>query len=119
MTISSDIGKVHTPFPTRKTKPRRVNFFQNSQDLQAAVMGSLGFSTEFIATCTKLSPCQVLYRLGKAKVKRSDYRNGHGQVSLLVGNRLRSQVTEMVRAKISGDLKDQAKQDRQQGRGRR
>ncbi len=54
----------------------KVDFYQNQADIEAALLGSLGFSTSYIEARTRLTKCQVQYRLGKAHIKRADYRNG-------------------------------------------
>ncbi len=55
---------------------RRVNFATVPQDFQAALLGALGFSTAYIQRRTRYSHGQIIYRLRKAAVKRTDYRNG-------------------------------------------
>ena len=57
-------------------KQRLVDFLNNEQDLQALVLGKLGFSTLFITQKTKLTAGQVLYRLRKQGIRRADYRDG-------------------------------------------
>ena len=82
------------------TKPKRVDFLNNNDDLQTLVLGRLGFSTSFISERTGLSYCQVLYRLGKQHVRRSDYRNGRtDDLPLILGaveTRLRRQVRDSL-----------------------
>lgn len=58
-----------------KATPRRVNFAQYASDFNVALYGALGLSTIAIALKTGLTPCQVVYRLNKAQIKRADYRN--------------------------------------------
>ena len=54
--------------------------FRDETDLEAVVLGACGLSTKAIMEKTGLSPGQVGYRLHKADVHRSDYRNGTGMV---------------------------------------
>jgi hypothetical protein len=61
-------------------KPMRVDFVNHAVDLRVAVLGSLGFATDYIAAKTGLTRCQVLYRLRRAGVRRLDYRNGDSAV---------------------------------------
>jgi hypothetical protein len=64
--------------------PRRVDFFDNAQDYEAAFLGSLGFSTKCIVRHTKLGPGQVNYRLKKASIRRIDYRDGNSETATLI-----------------------------------
>jgi hypothetical protein len=57
------------------TKPIRVTWTR-SDELRCAMLAGMGFSTKLIVRETGLSPCQVTYRLNKARIKRADYRNG-------------------------------------------
>lgn len=56
-------------------KPLRVRWASDSE-IQCALLAGLGFSTQLISAQTGLTPCQVQYRLQKARIKRADYRNG-------------------------------------------
>jgi hypothetical protein len=49
-------------------------------------MGILGFSTKFIMEKTRLTSCQINYRLKKAKIRRVDYRNGENKISGIILN---------------------------------
>lgn len=62
----------------------RVDYRNNVHDKMVVMLGAMGFGTDFIAAQSKLSPGQVIYRLGKAGVKRSDFRNGTSRVAKLV-----------------------------------
>ena len=55
---------------------------------EAARLGEKGFSTQYITQETGLSSSQVLYRLNKAGIRRSDFRNDRCVV-------LESEVTRM------------------------
>lgn len=67
-------------------KAKSVDFKFNDVDLEVALLGEAGWHTKSIARKTRLTESQVLYRLGLAKIKRSDYRNGKSAVaSLIVG----------------------------------
>ena len=59
---------------------RRVNLLADD-DFKCAIMGSLGFSTNLIMRHTEFTPWQVGYRLRKAEIRRSDYRNGESAVA--------------------------------------
>ncbi len=78
----------------------KVNFHKNKNDFQAAMLGSLGFSTEFIRSVTKLTHSQVLYRLGKAHIKRTDYRNGNGQCAALMLKQINGTAQNLVKKQI-------------------
>jgi hypothetical protein len=60
----------------------KVSFLENHEDLMALLLGSLGMSTDYIASKTKLSVGQILYRLRLGQVSRMDYRNGTSTVAL-------------------------------------
>lgn len=68
-------------------KPRRVTW-TSDEELQCAILGSMGFSTRFIQEKTGLTPCQVSYRLNKASIKRRDYRNGESAMAQRVMERV-------------------------------
>lgn len=62
--------------------PQPVDFFQEKQDHECALLGALGFSTNYICEKTGLTPSQVSYRLakagltGKSVASRKAFRNG-------------------------------------------
>ena len=62
----------------------RVDFLDNAHDMQAAVLGQLGFKTEYIAAQTGLSVGQVLYRLNLRGIRRASYRDGSSASAQLV-----------------------------------
>lgn len=76
---------------------RRITF-QNVNDLEVAILGSMGFSTAFIMERTGLTKYQVVYRLTKAEVKRADYRNGHSRIakSVILNRNFRAQVRDAL-----------------------
>jgi hypothetical protein len=86
----------------------KVDFFHNAADTQAALLGSLGFSTSYIQARTGLTQCQVLYRLGKATIRRSDYRDGQsplaqkvfGHVKFLAEVSIKSKLEKAMRAEL-------------------
>lgn len=84
--------------PSTKTKPRQVDFLNQPQDLKAAVLAHLGFSTAFICAKTQLTPCQVSYRLRKVGVKRSDYRDGTSAFAGLAFTAVSALAANQVRA---------------------
>jgi hypothetical protein len=61
-----------------------VDFLQNTKDLRVAVLGSLGFSTDYIMRATGFSFSQVIYRLSKSGIRRAEYRDGHSPVAGIV-----------------------------------
>ena len=63
-------------FLEEKKKPRRVDFDIYKEDFDAAMLGALGMSSRFIESRTSLSHGKIAYRLKKAHVRRSDYRDG-------------------------------------------
>ena len=88
-----------------RTTPRRVNFLTNKEDLQTAVLGSLGFSTIFIQKMTSLTNCQIAYRLRKANIRRMDYRNGITNLSHRVFSLAQNEAAQDIKVKTSGKLK--------------
>jgi hypothetical protein len=54
----------------------KVDYAANVADFETVLLGALGLSTDYIASVTKLTKCQVQYRLGKLQIRRTDYRNG-------------------------------------------
>lgn len=81
---------------------RAVDFHNNVSDFKCALLGAMGFSTQFITEKTGLSGSQIVYRLNKAGVKRTDYRNGKGKVARFV---LR-QTAETVQARLDNYYSD-------------
>jgi hypothetical protein len=77
---------------TKRAKPRRVDFELYKDDFEAALLGSLGFSTRYIQSKTKLTNGKITYRLKKASVKRMEYRNGQSDIAKLVLRNLRPTV---------------------------
>lgn len=74
-----------------KTPPKFVDYISNRSDYECAIYGAMGFSTSFISQKTGLTNCQVLYRLNKASIKRSDYRNGK---SIFVQSVIKNSATD-------------------------
>jgi hypothetical protein len=72
----------------------KVDFINNKYDLQVILLGSLGFSTDYIQSKVRnyLSKNQIMYRLRKGGCKRSDYRNGVSSISKLVLNQTESKI---------------------------
>ena len=54
----------------------KSHVFTTDRDREAARLGEKGFSTQYITQETGLSSSQVQYRLNKAGIRRSDFRNG-------------------------------------------
>jgi hypothetical protein len=86
---------------------RRVNLLAGD-DFKCAIMGSLGFSTNLIMRHTDFTTSQIGYRLRKAEIRRSDYRNGESAVaeSMLQNARMiaiptvKAHLKELMLAKI-------------------
>ncbi len=79
---------------------------QNSPETyQAGTMGLLGIGVRAIQRKTGLRPHQITYRLHRAGVKISDYRNGEGPVVDFILNKARSfaeeQFVEQLREKLN------------------
>lgn len=68
----------------RVAEPRPVDFDLNPDDLECALLGKAGWHTQAIAEATGLTQSQVTYRLGRAGVKRADYRNGQSEMAKFV-----------------------------------
>ena len=66
-------------------KGDRITFME-AQDLEVVILGECGWHTKAIAQRTKLTNAQVQYRLGKALVRRLDYRNGLSQNSRVIAD---------------------------------
>ena len=80
----------------------KVNWFENVQDFRVLVLGNMGFSTDYIVQRTKLTPGQVLYRLGKGKVRRMDYRSGNSPLAIDLMKRNQTVIDGYVTKQISG-----------------
>ncbi len=75
---------------------RLVNFRENLLDRKVAIYGALGFGSKFISREVKLSEGQVNYRLKRANIKRSNYRNGSSPFAKIVVNK----ASEAVESKV-------------------
>jgi hypothetical protein len=84
------------------TIPRRVNFLENTDDLQVLILGRLGFSTDFIVKKTGLSEGQVIYRLAKGHTRRLDYRNGESEEATVVLHAVQKSVAYGLRSELDG-----------------
>lgn len=62
----------------------QVNFNTNEDDRQCALLGALGFTSNFIRKSTGLTFGQIGYRLKRAGVVRADYRNGLSKPATMV-----------------------------------
>jgi len=69
------------PLRINGVHPRRVDFLVNSEDMGVAILGLLGFTTQAIMEKTGLTFGQVNYRLGKARIKRREYRQAASPVA--------------------------------------
>jgi hypothetical protein len=79
----------------------QVDFHRNHQDLHAAVLGSLGMTTDAIAAATGLTPSQVNYRLRIAGVKRADYRRGTSVLAVKVISMAKADAAGYVKARTT------------------
>jgi hypothetical protein len=84
---------------------RFVDFYNRSDDFQAALLGSLGFSTTCICNKTGLTSGQVMYRLSKASIRRMDYRNGDSAVASVVLKDMEAMAASKVREHIKREWK--------------
>jgi hypothetical protein len=80
-----------------------VDFINREDDFRAILLGSMGFSTSCIIDKTDLSHGQVLYRLGKAGVRRIDYRNGDSPIASVVLKQMEKEVSDKLRARLRRD----------------
>lgn len=83
-------------------KARPVDFANNEDDLEAAILGEAGWYTRAIAKETGLTESQVNYRLGLAGVKRADYRNGGSEIAKV--------ILSLVRARRASERVEQARE---------
>ncbi len=90
------------PFAPR----RHVDFFTEQSDFEVALLGSLGFGTDYIAAKTGLSAGQVVYRLHKAHVKRSDYRAGTSPVARAMLQNAKRLSAPLVRRELQDQFNE-------------
>src|SRR5256885_451179 len=64
------------PRQPKREKRRFVDFLAMDEDHECALLGALGFSSNYILSQTGLTPGQIGYRLKKAEISRMDFRNG-------------------------------------------
>ena len=86
-----------------KARPRRVDFLNQSTDLQVLILGRLGFSTDFIMRRTGLSAGQVMYRLGKGHTRRLDYRDGKSREAETVLDAVQKSVAHGIKTELNGE----------------
>ena len=91
--------------PVGPAKPRRVKF-DEGEDFTCALLGSLGFSTQYIMQHTEFSPGQIGYRLRLGGIKRSDYRNGKSPMVTSIIQRARRVAIPEVHAHLSRVMKE-------------
>ncbi|HEX4647049.1 MAG TPA: hypothetical protein VH598_15710 [Verrucomicrobiae bacterium] len=81
-----------------------VALLSRQVDFDCLMLGSFGLKTRVIADYTGLTASQVVYRLKKAKIRISDFREGHGPFAAMVleglKRRAAKQVTQQVRQAI-------------------
>lgn len=80
--------------PRSPARPRPVDFANNEDDLEVAILAEAGLYTRAIARETKLTESQVSYRIGLAGVKRAHYRDGKSEVARVVMGLVRSKRTK-------------------------
>jgi hypothetical protein len=78
----------------------KIDFYSNPRDLRVVVLGSLGFSTEYICQQTRMSLGQVIYRLHKSRTRRADYRNGGSVAAGIVLSEAEKLVSQRVRERF-------------------
>jgi hypothetical protein len=93
----------------KNNQVRRVDFFDNSQDYEAAFLGSLGFSTRCIMRHTKLRPGQITYRLKKAAIRRIDYRDGNSDTASMILRHMRPSLEKELSHYLRDTLLTQPK----------
>lgn len=89
-----------------------VNFVSNPADLRVLILGSLGFSTEFIRRHTRLTESQIGYRLQKGGVRRVDYRNGQSPVCNMVLRSAEVEISNNIRRRVERQNRAIAQQQR-------
>jgi hypothetical protein len=87
----------------------QVDFSRNEADLKAAVLASLGFSSDYISQVTGLSKGQVGYRLRLAQVKRADYRNGRTPLVDLTLRIIMPKARAIVSSEIPSEFRTAAR----------
>jgi hypothetical protein len=85
------------------TKPLRVNFLENQTDFAVLVLGSLGFSYNHIKRRTRLTPCQISYRLRKGEANVTGYRNGESPVAHAVMDHSWKLASSLAHKKLRKD----------------
>jgi hypothetical protein len=91
----------------RKTAPaipQPVDFGNNDHDLECAILGEAGWHTSAIARETNLTESQVQYRLGRAGVKRKDYRDGRSEMANFMLTQIRSRSNAKKRIAAANQL---------------
>lgn len=83
----------------KKDNRHKITFL-DAEDLEVVVRGALGQSTKAIQSKTRLTPCQITYRLAKANIRRMDYRNGESSVA----RQVRDTVGKQIAVKMQRDL---------------
>lgn len=80
--------------------------FADSLDLECAVLGEAGWYSKAIARETGLTPHQVNYRLGRAGIKRADYRNGQSDIARHTLNQIKMRDREKQLVKSAQGFSD-------------
>jgi hypothetical protein len=91
----------------RAAEPMPVDFELNEHDLECAILGEAGWHTRAIASATNLTESQVTYRLGRAGIKRADYRNGQSEMAHYILVQIRSRANTKKRIASANKLPDQ------------
>lgn len=85
----------------RKIERRRVDYLSYDEDNECALLGALGFSGRYIERKTGLTLGKVEYRLRKAEIRRTDFRNGEGRWAKMMLSNMRDitqpRLTEYLR----------------------
>jgi hypothetical protein len=67
-----------------------VDYLHNKDDYECALLGALGFSSNYIQGKTGLRTGQISYRLRKAHIRRMEFRNGQSIYAKMVLRNMRS-----------------------------
>jgi hypothetical protein len=85
-------------------RPNRIDWM-NDDDLKCAIMGAMGFSSQYISEETGLSSGQIQYRLNKGSIKRKDYRNGKSDMAARVIERMTPGSGRVIRQTLNLNAK--------------
>lgn len=93
--------KKETPLPPKRLNAaerraaykRLVDFVNKKKDRECAILGAMGFSTNYILSKTGLETGgRVQYRLRKAGIVRAEFRNGQSPFARIVLRNAHDQI---------------------------